>query len=57
MERNVKQLSTLKSSPVKYSFYSPIQSDEIDGANYEMNGVKLEIDGVNHEIDVGNHVK
>ena len=38
-------------------FFSPIQSDKIDGANYEMNGVKLEIDGVNHKIDVGNHVK
>ena len=36
---------------------SQIQSNEIDGANYEMNGVKLEIDGVNHKIDVGNHVK
>ena len=38
-------------------YFSLIQSNEIDGANYEMNGVKLEIDGVNHKVDAGNHVK
>ena len=36
---------------------SQIQSNEIDGVNYEMDGVKQEIGGVNHKIDGGNHVK
>ena len=38
-------------------YFSLIQSNEIDGANYEMDGAKHEIDGVNHEIDGANHVK
>ena len=43
-----------QASQVKYSL---VQSNEIDGENYEMNGVKHKIDGVNHKIDGGNHVK
>ena len=54
MEQNVKYLSTLQSSRVKYSL---IQLNKIDGANYEIDEVKHEIDGVNHKIDGGNHVK
>ena len=37
--------------------FTLIQSNEIDGKNYEMDGVKHEIDGVNNKIDRGNHVK
>ena len=38
-------------------YFSLIQSNQIDGANYEMDGVKHEIDGVNLKIDGANHVK
>ena len=38
-------------------YFSLIQSNEIDGANYDMDRVKHEIDGVNHKRDGGNHVK
>ena len=39
-------------------YFSLIQSNEIDGANYKVDGVKYEIDGVNHvEINEANHDK
>ena len=38
-------------------YFSLIQSNQIDGANYEMDGEKHEIDGVNLKIDGANHVK
>ena len=48
MEQNVKQLSTFSLVESNIVYFSLIQSNEIDGANYEMDGVKYEIDGVNH---------
>ena len=45
-----------KCQVVEY-YFSLIQSNEIDGANYEMDGVKHKIDRVNHKIDGGIHVK
>ena len=58
----------VQSCQVKYSLFQSNQIDganyemdganyEMDGANYEMDGVKYEIDGVNHKIDGGNRVK
>ena len=47
-------LSLVKSNIV---YFSLIQSNEIDGENYEMDGVKNEIDDVNHKIDGKNQVK
>ena len=41
-------------------YFCQIQSNVIDGANYEMDEsdeAKHEIDGVNHEIDGSNHIK
>ena len=48
-------VSLVKSNIV---YFSLIQSNEIDGANYKVDGVKYEIDGVNHvEINGANHDK
>ena len=46
-------VSLVKSNIV---YFSLIQSNEIDGANYKVDGVKYEIDGVNHvEINGANN--
>ena len=46
----------VKSSQNQYH-HGLIQSNQIDGGNYEIDGVKHESDGVNHNIDGENHVK
>ena len=57
MEQNVsiQAFCSLVQSNIVY--FGLIQSNQIDGTNYEMDGVKREIDGLNLKIDGANHVK